>query len=533
MRLGLIILLFIPICSNAQLTAEIEEEIKVHFKLADQYNDIALYGEAIGELEEVITISNEHNLEKPLLDASIREAEIFRKTENFDRGILLLESLTGTEKYPLLHVRKLGRLAALYAENALLGRQVQNDSVFAFTTEGIELAVKYGFKEEEASLRNELGFKQGREGNLEEGLKNLQISAQLFKEIGDEENEVGALINTLDLHVNTGRFGTFDSLCTILLDRVEDTDWYAARSNLYRIISATVMARGDTIKAYEWQSQANGNTVSHYAKINSAQMAAFKIIHDTNLYKEDALRKSKDLEIESGKTRELYFYITILVLIVMLVALIFFRERRLKKALNNTVTDLNILNDKYQMLMVESNHRIKNNLQMIISMLEYTKKGAKNLDPRFVRNISTKIQTISALHKHLYLDVHNGLVELDAFFTEVVQHYKDIGIGYEIQQDICAAQIQGERIVYFGLILNEMLANTLEHGNSGGEKLIIEVKPFQKGYVFSYTDNSVHSEGASMGIGIRLIEQLVGRVNGADYQLDRETGKYQFYFEAD
>jgi two-component sensor histidine kinase len=517
----------------AQTRNEIRQELEQHFEMANQYNDLALYGESIGQLDQAIEIARQFNLEETLIKANIRKAEIFRKTQNFERGINLLESQKRTEKYPRLHVQKLGRLAALYAENGRLDLKTQDDSVAAFTSEGIDLAVQYGFTQEEAGLRNELGFRQNRQRNFDMGLANLLKSAELFQSIGDKENETGALVNVLDLYVNKGDFDQFDSLYPILVSEVEGTDWHATRGKLYSIISKPFQAKDDTVLAAHWTSMANSQTVQQMQKTNSAQMAAFKIIHDTNLYKEDALRKSRDLEREHNKTKELYFFIVILTLVLVIVVLVFIRERRLKQTLNSTVDELNLLNDKYQMLMVESNHRIKNNLQMIISMLEYTKKGSKNMDPKFIQSISGKIRTISALHKHLYLDVHNGKVDLKTFFSEVINHYTEIGTSFAPVQNICAVQIKGERIVYFGLILNEMLANTLQHGNSANKELKIEVKAKNDGYIFTYSDQSVHPENAKKGTGISLIEDLVWRVNGTDYMLDPETGTFQFSFKSD
>lgn len=533
MKFFLCVLFFLPFWSNTQISIEVQVKLNLHFKMADQYNSLALYGECIGELDQIIKISSEYNLEKELIKASIKKAEIFRKTQNFDRGIALLESLKETERYPRLHVQKLGRFAALYAENGALESKTQDDSIRVFIDEGIALAIKLNFKEEEAGLRNEIGFRQSRQRNFDNGLDNLLLAAELYKEIGDTENEVSVLVNVLDSYVNEGRFDQFDSLYPILVDRVEETEWYAIRSNLYRVISAPFKFRGDTVAASIWGSLSNGFTVKQIKKTNSAQMASFKIIHDTNLYKEDAMLKSRDIERQYSKTQKLYFFIVILILAVVIGILVFLRERKLKKTLNRSIEDLSLLNDKYQMLMVESNHRIKNNLQMIISMLEYTKKRAKNVDPKFVASISSKIRTISALHKHLYLDAHNGLVELEAYFLEVLKHYKAIGIGYEISQRICPVEIQGERIVYFGLILNEMLANTLEHGDRQSDQLIIEVKPHENGYFFSYTDFSYHKENTSLGIGTKLIEQLIRRISAKDYKLDSETGRYEFFFKSD
>ncbi len=531
MKIVLLLLFLIPFCVFSQLSQEIQEELESHFQMANQYNGLALYGESIGELDQIIKIARQYNLEETRISATIKKAEIFRKTQNFARGITLLESLKNTKLYPKLHVQKLGRFAALYAENGDLDHQTQDDSIKVFIDEGIALAVEFNFKEEEAGLRNELGFRQTRSGNYEEGLNNLLKAAELYKAVHDTINEVSVLTNVLDAYVNERHFDEFDSLYPILVERVENTEWYAIRSNLYRIIAAPFIAHRNETEGLRWLDLSHENTVRQIEKTNTAQMAAFKIIHDTNLYKEDALKKSRELENEFNKTKELYFFITILVLVIVIVVLIFFRERRLKRTLNTTVSELNTLNEKYQMLMVESNHRIKNNLQMIISMLEYTKKQSKNLDPKFVLSISSKIRTISALHKHLYLDVHNGLVELSTFFSEITEHYDTIGMSYTIKHEVCPVQIEGERIVYFGLILNEMLANTLQHAKDV-EKVFIKVSANDKGYILSYSDGSSHPNDAKSGTGIKLIEQLVRRVNGTDYKLDITNGTYEFSFNS-
>lgn len=194
-------------------------------------------------MDQIIEISRKYHIEELEIKASIKKAEIFRKTRNFDSGIALLESLKNTERYPQLHVQKLGRFAALYAENGALTKDIQNDSIIRFIREGIQLAVKYNFKEEEAGMRNELGFRQSRERNFDAGLNNLRIASQLYKEIGDTLNEVSVLVNA----------GDFDSLYPILVDRVEETEWYGVRSNLYRIISAQFFVKGDIVSGSTWR----------------------------------------------------------------------------------------------------------------------------------------------------------------------------------------------------------------------------------------------------------------------------------------
>ncbi len=78
-----------------------------------------------------------------------------------------------------------------------------------------------------------------------------------------------------------------------------------------------------------------------------------------------------------------------------------------------------------------------------------------------------------------------------------------------------------------------MLANTLQHGDATENELIINVKPEGKGYLFTYSDSSIHPENGNSGTGIKLIEQLIRRVSGKDYKLEASTGTYAFSFLSD
>ena len=183
--------------------------------------------------------------------------------------------------------------------------------------------------------------------------------------------------------------------------------------------------------------------------------------------------------------------------------------------------------------MVESNHRIKNNLQMITSMLEYASQDVEKSGPAALSKISSKIQTVSLLHKFLYNDIHNAFISVPEYFNEIINLYANLALSeFEIIVDICDVKIKSERIVYFGLILNELLANTIEHNVNMEQKIVISILKVNENFELIYTDGSAQKENAKNGTGSILIKQLMKRIKATNITLDKNTGTYKFTFNA-
>ena len=91
-------------------------------------------------------------------------------------------------------------------------------------------------------------------------------------------------------------------------------------------------------------------------------------------------------------------------------------------------------------------------------------------------------------------------------------------------------EIPSEKIIYFGLIVNELLASTFEHSLGSNHDISIEVAPYQNGYRFAYKSSSGHWPDATIGKGNSLVGQLVERVGGTNFVFDVAAGHYGFEF---
>jgi two-component sensor histidine kinase len=494
-----------------------------HFELAKKYEDLSLYAESIDEINLAIQFAEKKGWKKKIVEASIFLAETKRITGDFEEGIRILRTLKSSTDYPALHVEKLGRMAALFRESQLPNGQ-KLDSLNYYLTSALDLVEVYNLKSQKAGLYNELGCIIGHE-NADSCLYLLNESARIFLEERDIQNYVAARTNMLRTYETLG-----DNLNTIatfneLIELVKGKKWYSAERELYITISSFHNKKGDTVNANYWLLKSRESEILNIHSISSNRLNSFRAIYETEKYQNQIAQNQIELKKQAKKRNELFLYLTILLVISALVLLLLFRERKLKRTVGKA-------NESYEMLLVESNHRIKNNLQMIISMLQYSSRDLKDEDSKAFKNMSGKIQTISALHKHLYIDVHNELVDLNGYFTAIIALYQDISSDkIRIKVDIDEVSIKSERIVYFGLIFNEMLSNTFEHGKGLEGNLEINVKAVNSHYHFSYQDNSSFVDGEQNGTGITLIKQLVGRVKGIDFQLDGIIGKYEFYFQ--
>ena len=504
-----------------------------HLKKAIEYSEVSLYTESANEYNQAIKIAQEQGWEDKYIDANISLAELMRKTRNFEKGFEIIFDIKNTEKYPILHVRKLGRLAALYHESSSPEKAYFLDSAKLYVQKALFLAEKMNFEKEKASLYNEYGFFVYRyEGEKKEGLSYYLQSADLYAQLKDTNNYVNTMIHVLEYYNDTKNFKKSDSLITELYRLTKDKKWYTTKIDLYSNIAGKYKEQGDSLSFYKWRFKGEHLTVQYLQVAYSTQMNAFKVIHENERFKNEAHRaelitqqKEKELNVQTQRSKELLVYLIILSIMIVGFVFLLVRERKLKKAVN-------IANEKYQMLMIESNHRIKNNLQMIISMLQYTGKGLDKKSSETLEKISDKIHTISALHKHLCMESHDERVGVEPFFIEIIKLYSKIASNFiEVKTQFSDVAIKSERIVYFGLMFNEMLSNTMLHNKKEKKIVYVSITSKRNSFEFCYFDNSPHPEHTKNGMGTILIQQLINRVGGKNFIFDRKTGKYTFEFD--
>ncbi len=506
----------------------------------ERYAKAAPYANPIMELKTAMAHADSLGMEKQYMESAIKLAELYRKTQDWELGIKLLHTLDNSEKYPELHAQKLSRLAAINLEWKPKGDEYHHQLFYKYSEEGIALSLKLKLPLIEADFRNQIGWLKCWSNQDDVGMPDLFKSYHLFLENGDSANAAVAIGNALNFAAGHNNYALADSLMPIVLRLISSKPWYDTKANIYSGMSQYYGRKKDSLNFHQYCQKSYKAHIKRLEQTHSNQMSAFRVLQATEeaeakAMKNEQLAKEREINLKEERNRTRQLIIIIGALLLLCLGIVFFtmRERGLKKILKKTANDLHEANENYHMLFVESNHRIKNNLQMIESMLELkTINSRKNKDE--ISKITGNIRAISALHRHLSLNIHNPQVDLIQYLHDIIELYSELSSHIEIRADIKDLSIKSERIVYIGLMFNEMLSNTIEHSLDDDTQIVIKLEHLPDRYCFSYRDGASWDPQSisGTGMGTSLIPQLVDRVEGWNYKLDSTQGLYYFEFNA-
>jgi len=174
------------------------------------------------------------------------------------------------------------------------------------------------------------------------------------------------------------------------------------------------------------------------------------------------------------------------------------------------------LNDR-ELLLKELNHRVKNNMQTIVSLIRLQSDDVEDKELKnILQTIQNRINAMSHLHQLLYSEQHDNVMFVNAneYFSLLIEELKssfeesNVLIKYNIQSNL-----KTEEAVYCGLIINELVTNSFKHAfekNTQG-KIYISLKKENNNYLLNYKDNGkcFDKNIKKNTLGLLLIDILV------------------------
>lgn len=194
---------------------------------------------------------------------------------------------------------------------------------------------------------------------------------------------------------------------------------------------------------------------------------------------------------------------------------------------------LKVKNEENIILLKEIHHRIKNNLQIVISLLRMQKDemNEPKLEIQFNEAIR-RIMSISLIHEKLYQKDNLEKFDFVSYINDLVSEIKSLQYTQKelnIDLNIGIQQVGLKTVVPLGLILNELITNSFKHSRESNEskEISIEIKLLKNGIIqFNYKDSGEWIQSKNKGFGLELIDVLVQQMDG---EYTRFQGNYTFY----
>jgi PAS domain S-box-containing protein len=203
-------------------------------------------------------------------------------------------------------------------------------------------------------------------------------------------------------------------------------------------------------------------------------------------------------------------------------------RKRAEKELREREGLLRASLDEKVVLLKEIHHRVKNNLQVISSLVSLQAEELQDKVSRTIfQDLTHRVRSMALVHEKLYQSPDLARVEF-AEYTRSLLHYLWRAYGTEasgirLNQDLEPVSLSVNTAVPFGLILNELVINALKHafpGRTGGE-VMVSLRGGAPGRVsLCVRDNGT---GLPVGfdwrqtrsLGLRLVQLLAGQLHAA------------------
>jgi len=186
-------------------------------------------------------------------------------------------------------------------------------------------------------------------------------------------------------------------------------------------------------------------------------------------------------------------------------------------------------------LLKEIHHRVKNNMQIISSLLRLQSKDIQDEITQKIFDVSqNRIRSIALIHETLYQSEDLGHIDFSRYIQKLATHlisiYRPVGQGVELNLEVKNVFLDINKAIPCGLIINELVSNSLKHafpGNRTGEiHIILEAEDGK--YKLQVKDTGIGFPEEidfkeTESLGLQIVNDLVMQLDGK-IQLMRKGG---------
>ena len=188
-----------------------------------------------------------------------------------------------------------------------------------------------------------------------------------------------------------------------------------------------------------------------------------------------------------------------------------------------TVRQLNEQNREKELLLQEVHHRVKNNLQIVLSLLSNQLDTLSDpVAAAAIRDSQSRVQTMALIHQNLYQSDRLARIDMRRYLAELLDA---IGRAFQREEvavvlDVAPVHLTTHTAVPLGLIVNELVTNAYKYAFAGRPHNQLRVELSQPGpatYCLVVADNGIGLPPLDLDVvqslGLRLTAGLIRQMH--------------------
>jgi len=380
-----------------------------------------------------------------------------------------------------------GVLNSLINTGSAFQSQGKYDSALFYADESLKQAIKLNADNDILAAKANKAAAMVNLGQYDEAMLILKEVEKKSSEKNFKNNLFSVYESLGDVYSNKGQFAEASVYYKLGLAISTQTSRAEQKSIFLKKIARNFFNIGDYRQAYLYSEQSKQLTDTLFTDENSRQINEMAAIYETGQKEKRIEKLNNDNMInatlaERRKRERNYFIIASVFLLGMAgLAYVAYKASRKKKELlaaQNTIIQKSLAENEF--LMKEIHHRVKNNLQVVSSLLKLQSYYIKDEQAQeAVRDSRNRVQSMALIHQNLYQDDNLSGIDVQDYISKLsenlFQSYNIHPHRIKLIKEIEPLHLDVDTVVPVGLILNELVTNSLKYAFPGEKEGAIKI----------------------------------------------------------
>ncbi len=443
-----------------------------------------------------------------------RSAGDFDKAkEYYDKALKKLVKEGDTSGIALCH----NNLAGIYREKGDLRKALGHYKT------AVELRTMIGDRNGLAATLNNIGALYRGENKLDSSSIYFSRSLEIVQSEQNSRGVAHASYNLAEVEFERKNYERALELAELSLENAKKINGITNLIQASGLLAKIYEVKGDWQKAYQMQRLCSENTEKVKNEELNRELIKGEIKNEYD--KQIALSKKeseKKLEIAGQQEKiQNYFTFGISFILVLVVLFIFILAKRLK-TLREQKETIEKQNNERKGLLQEIHHRVKNNFQIISSLLKLQSYNHRNKVVADAFNGAiNRIHAMAMVHEIIYKQGTFTGISAKVYLTSLVDNLKDSFANDKLNIQVKAFEndLDSEHFIPIGIIINELITNSYQHAFTElkvNPTISITLRKEGKVVELVYKDNGKgYAETESHdAFGMDLIRTMVEQLSG-------------------